>query len=247
MLTETRRILKHAIRKGGTTVANYLNSKGEAGLFQLELLVYGRTGEPCRCGASIHRLVQAGRSSFFCPVCQKKRIRNSDRPPGSLSGLGAGSLDFGAQLIVPVMHHLDGPHGAFPGAHPAAQAFGRVDVGCVGGFTHRGHLKRAHVHTGETLGAFFPDHPGHRPPHQHLGLGQDAHGPGRGALSLGDGFISIFGAMRQAAQENPIGGKVQGPQFHVGFQEKAVRIHGELENLGDLLAARMRPDCGGQH
>ena len=73
VLAETRRILKHAIRKGGTTVSNYLNSKGEAGLFQLELLVYGRAGEPCRCGAPIQRLVQAGRSSFFCPVCQPLR------------------------------------------------------------------------------------------------------------------------------------------------------------------------------
>jgi formamidopyrimidine-DNA glycosylase len=71
VLAETRRILKHAIKKGGTTVANYLNSKGEAGLFQLELLVYGRTGEPCRhCRAPIVRLVQAGRSTFFCPICQ---------------------------------------------------------------------------------------------------------------------------------------------------------------------------------
>ena len=51
VLAETRRILTHAIKKGGTTVANYLNSKGETGLFQLELRVYGRTGEPCRCGA----------------------------------------------------------------------------------------------------------------------------------------------------------------------------------------------------
>jgi formamidopyrimidine-DNA glycosylase len=72
VLAETRRILKHAIKKGGTTVANYLNSKGEAGLFQLELLVYGRTNEPCgRCGEPIARLVQAGRSTFFCPVCQR--------------------------------------------------------------------------------------------------------------------------------------------------------------------------------
>jgi len=76
VLTETRRILKHAIKKGGTTVANYLNSKGEAGLFQLELLVYGRTGEPCRCGAPINRLVQAGRSTFFCPACQPLRDCN---------------------------------------------------------------------------------------------------------------------------------------------------------------------------
>jgi formamidopyrimidine-DNA glycosylase len=74
VLTETRRILKYAIKKGGTTVANYLNSKGETGLFQLKLLVYGRAGQPCRrCGANIIRLVQAGRSTFFCPVCQPEK------------------------------------------------------------------------------------------------------------------------------------------------------------------------------
>jgi formamidopyrimidine-DNA glycosylase len=72
ILKETRRILKEAIRRGGTTVANYLDSEGRAGLFQVRLLVYGKAGEPCRaCGAPIARLVQAGRSSFFCPRCQK--------------------------------------------------------------------------------------------------------------------------------------------------------------------------------
>jgi formamidopyrimidine-DNA glycosylase len=73
VLRETRRILRHAIKKGGTTVADYLNSRGETGLFQLELLVYGREDEPClRCGAPITRLVQAGRSTFFCPGCQRQ-------------------------------------------------------------------------------------------------------------------------------------------------------------------------------
>jgi formamidopyrimidine-DNA glycosylase len=72
VLAATRRILKHAIAKGGTTVSDYLNSRGETGLFQLELRVYGRAGERCcRCSALISRLVQAGRSSFFCPQCQK--------------------------------------------------------------------------------------------------------------------------------------------------------------------------------
>jgi formamidopyrimidine-DNA glycosylase len=72
VLAATRRILKHAIAKGGTTVSDYLNSRGETGLFQLELMVYRRAGEPCsRCGTPIRRLVQAGRSSFFCPECQK--------------------------------------------------------------------------------------------------------------------------------------------------------------------------------
>jgi formamidopyrimidine-DNA glycosylase len=72
LLKETRRILTAAIGKGGTTVSDYLNSRGEAGLFQLELKVYGRAGKPCpRCGAAIQRLVQAGRSTCFCPECQK--------------------------------------------------------------------------------------------------------------------------------------------------------------------------------
>jgi formamidopyrimidine-DNA glycosylase len=72
ILKETRRILREAIRQGGTTVSNYLNSNGEAGLFQVQLLVYGKENEPCRCcGTPIGRLVQAGRSTCFCPVCQK--------------------------------------------------------------------------------------------------------------------------------------------------------------------------------
>jgi formamidopyrimidine-DNA glycosylase len=74
VLQETRRILRRAIRQGGTTVNDYLNSHGETGLFQVELMVYGREGEPChRCGKTIKRLVQAGRSSFFCPRCQPKK------------------------------------------------------------------------------------------------------------------------------------------------------------------------------
>jgi len=74
VLKETGRLLARAIRRGGTTVLNYLNSFGETGLFQLDLMVYGRGGEPCRrCGTPIQRLVQAGRSTFFCPSCQKSK------------------------------------------------------------------------------------------------------------------------------------------------------------------------------
>ncbi|MGA7578033.1 MAG: bifunctional DNA-formamidopyrimidine glycosylase/DNA-(apurinic or apyrimidinic site) lyase [Desulfobaccales bacterium] len=72
ILKETRRILRAAIRQGGTTVSNFLNSQGEAGLFQVRLQVYGKKGEPCAiCGAPIVRLKQAGRSTFCCPECQK--------------------------------------------------------------------------------------------------------------------------------------------------------------------------------
>jgi formamidopyrimidine-DNA glycosylase len=76
VLLETRRILNKAIRRGGTTVNDYLDSFGSTGLFQLDLMVYGRGGEPCRrCAADIQRLVQAGRSTFYCPVCQKAPLR----------------------------------------------------------------------------------------------------------------------------------------------------------------------------
>jgi formamidopyrimidine-DNA glycosylase len=74
LLHEARRILRMAIRRGGTTVADYLNSRGETGLFQLDLAVYGREGEPCpRCGTPVSRRTQAGRSTFFCPRCQRTR------------------------------------------------------------------------------------------------------------------------------------------------------------------------------
>jgi formamidopyrimidine-DNA glycosylase len=71
VLRHTRRILAAAIAKGGTTINDYLDHHGRTGLFQTELLVYGKDGEPCaRCRAAILRLNQGGRSTFFCPRCQ---------------------------------------------------------------------------------------------------------------------------------------------------------------------------------
>lgn len=71
VLNATRRILRRAIARGGTTVNDYLQPGGATGLFQVELAVYGRESEPCiRCRNPIRRLVQAGRSTFYCPRCQ---------------------------------------------------------------------------------------------------------------------------------------------------------------------------------
>jgi formamidopyrimidine-DNA glycosylase len=65
-------VLRNAIASGGTTINDFVNESGKAGYFQLELQVYGRTGQPCQnCKASIARKVMAGRSTFFCPKCQK--------------------------------------------------------------------------------------------------------------------------------------------------------------------------------
>jgi formamidopyrimidine-DNA glycosylase len=67
-----QRILRRALRAGGTTVRDFLSPAGQAGWFVRELRVYGREGWPCRnCGARIRRMVIAQRGAWFCPRCQK--------------------------------------------------------------------------------------------------------------------------------------------------------------------------------
>lgn len=65
-------VLQAAIDNHGTTLSDYVDSEGRQGRFQNQLLVYGREGEPCRRdGHRIRRIVQAGRSSYYCPWCQR--------------------------------------------------------------------------------------------------------------------------------------------------------------------------------
>jgi formamidopyrimidine-DNA glycosylase len=65
-------VLQEAIKAGGSSLRDYRQANGDLGGFQLRFKVYDRTGEPCPvCGGVVKRIVQAGRSSFFCPVCQK--------------------------------------------------------------------------------------------------------------------------------------------------------------------------------
>lgn len=69
-----RRVLRNAIRAGGTTIRNYRNSANRPGAYQPKLYVYGRQGQPClRCGHEIERTVFANRSAFHCPSCQPAR------------------------------------------------------------------------------------------------------------------------------------------------------------------------------
>jgi formamidopyrimidine-DNA glycosylase len=65
-------VLKEAIALGGSSVSDYVDADGEEGFFQLQHRVYGREGEPCLvCKTPIKRVVIAGRSSHYCPNCQK--------------------------------------------------------------------------------------------------------------------------------------------------------------------------------
>jgi formamidopyrimidine-DNA glycosylase len=65
-------VLQEAIKAGGSSLRDYRQANGDLGSFQLRFKVYDRAGEPCPvCGGAVKRIVQAGRSSFFCPACQK--------------------------------------------------------------------------------------------------------------------------------------------------------------------------------
>jgi formamidopyrimidine-DNA glycosylase len=67
-----KEVLQEAISAGGSSVSDYVGADGEEGFFQLQHRVYGREGEPCLvCKTPIKRIVIAGRSSHYCPKCQK--------------------------------------------------------------------------------------------------------------------------------------------------------------------------------
>ena len=72
LLTSLKEVLREAIVAGGSSVSDYVDADGEEGFFQLQHRVYGREGEPCLvCKTPIKRIVIAGRSSHYCPRCQK--------------------------------------------------------------------------------------------------------------------------------------------------------------------------------
>jgi formamidopyrimidine-DNA glycosylase len=66
------KVLSEAIQLGGSSVSDYVDADGVAGFFQLHHHVYSRTGQPCRiCNMPIKRIVIGGRSTHYCPTCQK--------------------------------------------------------------------------------------------------------------------------------------------------------------------------------
>jgi formamidopyrimidine-DNA glycosylase len=72
LVDEVRAVLSEAIAKGGSTLRDYVDARGEPGYFQLDYYVYGREGEPCRiCGTAIRHRRLGARASFNCPHCQR--------------------------------------------------------------------------------------------------------------------------------------------------------------------------------
>jgi formamidopyrimidine-DNA glycosylase len=71
LVAAIREVLESAIRAGGSTIRDYARPDGELGYFAKEWRVYGREGEPCGCGGLVERRIDSGRSTFWCPRCQK--------------------------------------------------------------------------------------------------------------------------------------------------------------------------------
>jgi len=72
LVRSVRAVLRQAIKKGGTTLRDYLGADGEPGYFRQRLYVYERRGKPCRrCGGPVRAMTQGQRSTYYCPSCQK--------------------------------------------------------------------------------------------------------------------------------------------------------------------------------
>jgi formamidopyrimidine-DNA glycosylase len=63
-------VLAEAIAAGGSTLKDFISPDGELGYFSKSFSVYDREGQPCACGGTVRRIVQGGRSTFYCPRCQ---------------------------------------------------------------------------------------------------------------------------------------------------------------------------------
>lgn len=76
LASEIHAVIDHAVAHRGTTFSNFSDLDDRPGSYATALQVYDRAGEPClRCGTPIRRIVQTGRSTFWCPSCQKRGTR----------------------------------------------------------------------------------------------------------------------------------------------------------------------------
>ena len=74
LVAGVKSVLESAIKAGGSTLRDYARADGRIGRFQHRFKVYGREGKPCArksCRGTVRRIVQGGRSTFYCPTCQR--------------------------------------------------------------------------------------------------------------------------------------------------------------------------------
>ena len=71
LVVAIKEVIAEAIEAGGSTLRDYAAPDGELGYFSKSFAVYDREGKSCGCGGLVRRIVQGGRSTFYCPSCQR--------------------------------------------------------------------------------------------------------------------------------------------------------------------------------
>jgi formamidopyrimidine-DNA glycosylase len=71
LVAAVEEVLAEAIEAGGSSLKDFASPDGELGYFSKSFAVYDREGAPCACGGTVKRIVQGGRSTFYCPKCQR--------------------------------------------------------------------------------------------------------------------------------------------------------------------------------
>ena len=71
LVVAIREVIDEAIEAGGSTLRDFASPDGELGYFSKTFAVYDREGKTCGCGGTVKRFVQGGRSTFYCPACQR--------------------------------------------------------------------------------------------------------------------------------------------------------------------------------
>jgi len=71
LVAAIKEVIDEAIEAGGSTLRDFASPDGELGYFSKTFDVYDREGRPCGCGGTVKRIVQGGRSTFYCPGCQR--------------------------------------------------------------------------------------------------------------------------------------------------------------------------------
>jgi len=71
LVVAIKQVLAEAIEAGGSTLRDFVSPDGELGYFSKTFAVYDREGKPCGCGGTVKRIVQGGRSTFYCRKCQR--------------------------------------------------------------------------------------------------------------------------------------------------------------------------------
>jgi formamidopyrimidine-DNA glycosylase len=80
LVAAVREVLEEAIASGGSSLRDFIHTDGETGYFQHAFAVYGREGKPCfTCALPVSRVVQGGRSTFWCEHCQQARGKSGDK------------------------------------------------------------------------------------------------------------------------------------------------------------------------